>query len=78
MANITVIVKPRSQRPSLERGEDGVWVARLVSPPVDGRANAELVALVADRFGCPKSAVTIRSGAAARVKVLEVGARRRS
>jgi len=75
MPNITVIVKPRARRQSLERGEDGIWVARLVSPPVDGRANEELVALVAERFGCPRSAVTIRSGASARTKILEIGAR---
>jgi uncharacterized protein YggU (UPF0235/DUF167 family) len=69
---IRVSVKPRSRERVLERGEDGNWVARLTSPPVDGKANEELVALVADCFGCPKSAVRIRSGASARVKILEV------
>jgi len=72
MITIRVAVKPHSRQRSLERGEDGVWLARLTSPPVDGRANDELIALVAGHFGCPKSAVRIRSGASARVKTLEI------
>jgi hypothetical protein len=37
---------------------------------VDGKANRELIALVANRFQCPKGAVTIKAGASARLKVL--------
>ena len=69
---IRVSVKPRSRARSLERGDDDIWLARLTSPPVDGKANDELVSLVAEYFGCPKSAVQIRSGASARVKTLEI------
>jgi uncharacterized protein (TIGR00251 family) len=49
-------------------------VAKLKSPPVDGKANAELVALVAERFGCSKAAVSIKSGAAGRTKLVRVDA----
>jgi len=51
---------------------DGVWEARLKSPPIDGRANAELVALVAARSACPKTAVTIKSGGAGRLKLVRI------
>jgi hypothetical protein len=51
---------------------DGTWVAKLKSPPVDGRANAELVALVADQFGCRKAAVSIKAGASGRVKLVRI------
>jgi hypothetical protein len=44
----------------LERLEDGTSHAQLRSPPVDGKADAELVALVAERFGCRKADVEIR------------------
>jgi uncharacterized protein (TIGR00251 family) len=50
----------------------GTWQARLKSPPVDGRANAELVALIAARFGCPKTAVTIKSGRSSRLKLVRI------
>jgi uncharacterized protein (TIGR00251 family) len=56
----------------LSQAADGTWVARLKSPPVDGKANAELVELVAREFQCPKSAVTIKSGAAGRTKLVKI------
>jgi hypothetical protein len=67
-----VSVKPGSRESSLERRADGTWVARLKSPPVDGRANAELIALVAARFGCRKADVTLKAGAAGRMKLVSV------
>ena len=74
MAILQVKVKPRARVSSLEQLADGTWVARLKAPPVDGKANAELVALVAERFGCAKAAVEIKSGAGGRVKLVKVGA----
>jgi len=67
---LRVKVRPNARSSSLEQGVDGVWVARLKSPPVDGKANRELIALVARRFQCAKSAVAIKAGASARLKVL--------
>lgn len=59
---LRVKVKPNARAASLTEGPGGVWQASLRSPPVDGKANAELVALVAERFGRPKSAISIKSG----------------
>ena len=72
MTTIRVKVKPNAKESVLEEGDDGLWHARLKSPPVDGKANAELVALVAKRFGCPKSAVAIKSGAGGRLKLVTI------
>lgn len=69
---IEVRVKPNARASTLEAVPDGTWLAELKSPPVDGKANAELIALVARRFGCRKSAVSIRSGAGARLKLVEI------
>jgi uncharacterized protein len=69
---IRVLVKPRSRESTLVREDDGSWVARLKSPPVDGKANDELLALVAREFGCRVSAVAIASGAAARIKRVRI------
>ena len=69
---LRVKVKPNARSSSLEQRADGVWVAKLRSPPVDGKANRELIGLVADRFQCPKGAVAIKTGASGRMKVLEV------
>lgn len=72
---IQVKVKPRSRVSGLEQLPDGTWVARLKSPPVDGKANAELVTLIAERFHCPQSSVSIRAGASGRLKIIRVDAR---
>jgi uncharacterized protein (TIGR00251 family) len=69
---LRVKAKPSSRIGSLEPQPDGTWIARLKAPPVDGKANAELVALVAERFGCRKADVTIRSGAGGRMKLVEI------
>ena len=72
MMVLQIRVKPRSRSSSLEQNADGTWVARLKSPPVDGKANEELIALVAGHFGCRKSAVTIKSGASGRTKLVRI------
>ena len=67
-----VKVKPNARRTKLTILPDGTWVADVKSPPVDGRANAELIALVAERFQCHKSDVSIRAGASGRLKIVRV------
>lgn len=76
MPTIQVRVKPNARESSLVEGISadgtaGVWLAKLKSPPVDGKANAELIALVAEHFGCRKADVTIKSGASGRVKLVQ-------
>lgn len=69
---IEVRVKPSSRVSELVRENAGTWVARIQSPPVDGEANAELIGLVAKRFGCAKSSVSIKSGASGRTKLVRI------
>jgi uncharacterized protein (TIGR00251 family) len=71
---IRVKVKPNARASVLEQLEDGSWRAQIKAPPVDGKANAELVALVAERFGCRKADVEIRSGASGRMKLVRIAA----
>ena len=68
MPILMVKAKPNSRVSSLSQQEDGTWLAQLKSPPVDGKANAELIALVAREFGCAKSAITIKTGAGSKLK----------
>lgn len=69
---LQVKVKPRAKMSFLEQAADGAWLARLKSPPVDGKANEELVALIADHFQCRKDAVKIKAGATGRTKLVKV------
>jgi uncharacterized protein len=65
-------VKPNARASALEQLADGTWLATLKAPPVDGKANAELIALVARQFGQPKSRVSIRRGTSGRVKLVTI------
>jgi uncharacterized protein len=72
---LSVKVKPNSRRTSFTQRADGTWFAELKAPPVDGKANDELVALIAAHFGCRRSDVAIRSGASGRLKLVKIEAR---
>lgn len=72
MPTLQIKVRPNARASRLVEGDGGRWQAELRSPPVDGKANEELIALVAARFGCRRSAVTIRSGASGRLKLVRV------
>jgi uncharacterized protein (TIGR00251 family) len=69
---LQVKVKPRSRTSGLAQAADGTWIAHLKAPPVDGKANEELLELVAERFGCRKAAVSIKAGASGRMKLIRV------
>jgi len=68
MRILMIKAKPNSRVSALTLQDDGTWLAQLKSPPVDGKANAELVALVAQHFGCSKSQVSVKTGAGSRLK----------
>ena len=72
MRTLRIKVKPNSRIEELALQADGSYVARVKAPPVDGKANAALVALVAAHFGLRKSGVNIKSGAAGTLKLVQI------
>ena len=72
MKTIQVRVKPRARVSALEPSSDGTWLARVKSAPVDGKANEELVALIARHFDVSKAQVSIKSGASGRLKRVQI------
>lgn len=69
---LQVKVKPNARVSALEQGEGDTWLARLKAAPVDGKANEELIALVARHFQCRKSAVSIKAGRSSRTKLIRI------
>jgi uncharacterized protein (TIGR00251 family) len=67
-----VKVTPNSKLQKIEEEADGSLTVRLKSPPVDGKANEELVKLLAEKFHVPKSYIKIKSGFSSRHKVIEI------
>ncbi|HDZ61977.1 MAG TPA: YggU family protein [Nitrospirae bacterium] len=69
---ITIKVEPRSARPGIAGPyKDGLRV-RLSSPPVEGRANKELIAILAKEFKIPKKNVEIITGKKFKNKVVRL------
>ncbi|MCO5315290.1 MAG: DUF167 domain-containing protein [Solirubrobacterales bacterium] len=54
-----------------ETGER-VLIARVTAPPVDGKANAALVKLLAKEYSLPKSKIRILRGESSRDKLIEL------
>ena len=76
---LVVRVTPNARRSEiLDWGSDEkgrpVLMVKLAAPPVDGKANTELVRFLAGVLGCPKSQVQLLRGEGSRQKVLEVPA----
>jgi len=72
MTIFTVKVKPNSKQQSIEEQPDGSLTVHLKSPPVDGKANQELIMLLAKKFKVPKSAIAIKSGLSSKHKLVEI------
>jgi uncharacterized protein (TIGR00251 family) len=71
---LTLHIQPGAKKTEVAGEHGDALKIRLAAPPVDGKANAALIAFVADRLGLAKSAVSLKSGQTSRRKVLEVTA----
>lgn len=69
---ITVRVTPKSKKSELCREGELVFRAKIMSPPDKGKANRELIGLVADHFQVKKNQVQIIRGEHSRDKIIEV------
>ena len=69
---IQVKVKPNSKQQKIEEDPDGVLVIRLKSPPVDGKANKELIAVLAKKYQVSKSQIKILSGTTSKHKLIQI------
>ncbi len=67
-----VKVKPNSKSQNIKEEADGSLIVQMKSSPVDGKANNELIKLLAKQFDVPKSNIRIKSGLSSRQKLIEV------
>jgi hypothetical protein len=63
-----VKVKPNARKQAIAEAADGSLTVQLKSPPVDGKANHELIEILAEHYQVSRSSVTILSGHRARLK----------
>ena len=61
---------PRKQE--VTQSPDGSYLVKVLSPAREGKANKELIDLLANYFRIPKSRIEIISGAKSRSKIVEI------
>ncbi len=69
---LTLHIQPGASRTEAVGLHGEALKLRLAAPPVDGKANACLLAFFADFLGCPKSAVELVAGATSRQKRVRI------
>ncbi|MDA3926905.1 MAG: DUF167 domain-containing protein [Kiritimatiellae bacterium] len=69
---LTLRVTPRASRSEIVAAEESWLKVRLKAPPVDGKANKELINFVAKLLKVPKKAVGICAGESARLKRIRI------
>ncbi len=65
-------VQPRSSRAGVEPAGEGEVRVRVHAAPEGGKANAEVIELLAEHFGVPRSRIRILRGASSRNKIVEI------
>ncbi len=69
---ITIKVEPRSSRSGVAGPYGNGLKVKLTSPPVEGRANRELIEVLAKTYGIAKKDVEIISGRNSKNKVVRL------
>ena len=69
---LTLHIQPGAKKTEFAGLHGDALKIRLAAPPIDGKANAALVKLVAGTLGLPNAAVNLKSGHNSRRKVLEI------
>ena len=72
-----LFIQPKSSKNEIVGVHDGKLKIKITAPPVDGKANAELVEFLSDIFDIPKRQIDITKGDTGRNKtVIIVGVSR--
>ncbi len=69
---IFVKVSPKSKRQEIKKIGEFEYKVKLLSSPEKGKANLELVSLLAEYFGVSKNAVIITAGHTSKSKIVEI------
>ena len=67
-----VRVVPRASKSEIIGEHDGALKIKIHAPPVDGAANAELIKVLARKFGVAKNTVEITGGHASKQKQIRI------
>lgn len=69
---LSIYVQPGAKSTQVSGEHDGALKIRLAAPPVEGKANAALIAFLAKIFSVAKRDVVLNSGELSRHKIIQI------
>jgi len=69
---IAVQAHPGAKRNEVLRLQDGVWHLKIAAPPLEGKANKELLEFLSDILDISKSRLSIDKGATSHRKLISL------
>ena len=67
---LLLLIQPKASKSEIVGPHNGALKIRIQAPPIEGRANEELVAFLAGFFGVPKRSVSVLKGETGRRKTV--------
>lgn len=72
MGKLAVRVQARARRDEIAGERAGSLLVRVTAPPVEGKANAAVCRLLAERLGLAPGRIAVVRGASSRDKLIEI------
>lgn len=72
MVKILVQVHPGGKKNEVLRFSEGVWHIKIAAPPVEGKANKELINFLGGVFDLSKNRISIEKGKTSHKKLVSV------
>jgi uncharacterized protein len=69
---IQIKVKPNSKEQKIVELEDSSLLIHLKASPVNGKANSELIKMLAKKYQVTQSKITIKHGLTSKQKLIEI------
>lgn len=69
---LSITVKTNARKAGVEKRPDGSYHVCVNAPPVEGKANKEVIEILAEYFSLPKRSIQIIRGRAGKKKLIEV------
>jgi len=72
MTKISIRVIPNASKTEIAGREGTTYKIRVAAPPVDGKANSELIEFLSEVLDIPKSSIDVIKGQSGKQKIIEV------
>ena len=67
-----IFVKPNARKNEIARASDGTLIIRVTEPPIEGKANEEVIEVLSEYLNKPKKSISIVSGFKGKYKIINV------